>query len=126
MQFSSEMSHNRTAFEKYVSNLSNFSELIPILEQMPITSVKDIVIHQFEQLKADTAKSIIYSSLPIHEILPDDITQHILSFNKSSKVTIVNKKFKELSDRNTTNYLRDSYNLVNSKKSSPKNNAIKI
>merc|ERR1719203_1018475 len=82
---------------------------LPFLRLIPLSSIKSLINEHLSNQSKCTLKSIHRKIASIDDILPDDAVQHILSFDGLYHPNAVSTKWKSLSDKNETNYLKKVY-----------------
>ena len=88
--------------EEYVSNGTNLDQIMPIIKSIPFELLKTLISPGISSITSDSAMKLCYKYRPIHHILPDDITQYMLSFipNHYNQQKLVSKSWKSLFQKN--------------------------
>ena len=78
---------------EFVESNDNFKNLIPILESIPIDTLKETIYQNVDAIHTAKLKKLYFRSLPIDEIIPVAVIQYILSFNvtESHSTKVVSK-----------------------------------
>ena len=87
-------------------------DLLPILQSLPLSVVKQFVNQQMQQATSKRISSIYHDVISIDDILPSDVMQHILSFDGFYHPKAVNKQWKELCDMNEKNEMSRLYSSI--------------
>ena len=66
-----------------------------------------MLLQQIQQMDVGTARTAYYNALPMDEVLPDDISQHILNLSGSHNTKGINKRWKQLSEKSETLFTRN-------------------
>ena len=99
----------RSALKQHIRSATHVTELLIILQQIPLDSIKQFMIPKIGELTDESLRKSYYNSLSINEIFSDDLLQCILSFSGCYNEKGVNKKWKSLSDKNESLYLKQLY-----------------
>lgn len=85
-----------------VASAQNASDLLPILNHLPIDKIKQFVDQCIDEMTPSTVTKLKYNSLPIHQIIPTAVIQYILSFQPidDGNSRSVSKQWKALSETN--------------------------
>ena len=92
-----------------INSANASTDLVPIMQKLSLSAIKDFVNQQIEHETAHTISSIYYDALSLDSLLTDDVQQNILAFDGLYHSKRVCKKWKLLSDKNETNYLNQVY-----------------
>ena len=74
-----------------VNNASDVTQIISIMQQLPLNAIKNTVTQELMQLNKEESRRVYYDSMALDHILPDDITQHIISFCGPNLYQTINK-----------------------------------
>eukprot|EP01083_Nonionella_stella_P225071 800567_1 len=75
-----------------VQNSNSVQDLIPILLSFPIAEVKQFICASLNtEFNSNDIKKLYYSSTSIENILGDDVTQLIVSFNTRPEIVCINQ-----------------------------------
>ena len=94
--------------QESVTSAAKISDLLPMLRHLSLAAVKQFVAQQIEQ-QSGALNKIYFRESSINGIFPDDVLQHILSFDDLLHPRTVNKKWKLLSEKNETMAMRELY-----------------
>ena len=75
-----------------MSNSSDVAQLIPLLPYISLEAIKSVILQEIKELNVETTRNAYFNVLPIDEIIPDDVSQHILTFSGSHHTKGINKK----------------------------------
>ena len=95
-----------------VSNASDVAQIIPILQQLPLTAIKNIATQELMHLSNEESRGIYYNSMALDHILPDDITQHIISFCGPNLYQTIDKNMQKLTLRNQRIHYKKVYETI--------------
>ena len=90
-------------------------QLIPLLSYVSLHALKSMLLQQIQEMNVEIERKAYFNVSAIDEILPDDLLQHTVSFSGSDNTKGINKKWKQLSHKAETNYLREKYKSINNK-----------
>eukprot|EP01084_Bolivina_argentea_P015332 28661_1 len=97
------------------TSANHLDDLYPILQDIPLDKIKNFIGQHIDELDQYSSKNIYFNSLSLEQIFHDDILQYILSFAGMYHTKPVNKKWKNLSDKNENLYMKKIYSQVNEK-----------
>eukprot|EP01084_Bolivina_argentea_P089474 161450_1 len=99
-----------------IEEKESISDLIPIIEHLSndvdLNNLKNILKDAVIQSKPCNTKEMYYSIMNIEKMLPNEILQHIESFNHSLNLKSVSKTFKQCFDLNESIQLRQRELLI--------------
>ena len=98
----------QAALFQSVNAATTLSDLLSILNCITLPKLKRFVYSEIKQMDGRTTTITYCNAIPIDAILPEDITQHILSFDGYCHQSIC-KKWKQLDKVNKENALREVY-----------------
>ena len=98
--------------QDFIRSASNVTDLLPILQHLPLFALKSFINQQIEQQTAAAQKIIYFNSSSIHDILPSDAMQHILSFGDFYRQKAVSKQWKLLAEQNENIKMNNLYQSV--------------
>eukprot|EP01083_Nonionella_stella_P287666 979270_1 len=76
-----------------VSKAQSINDILPILSLIPLKPIQDAVLDALHALDANDVHEMQYKCLSISDILPQDVTQHIVSYCDSLKIKFLDKSF---------------------------------
>eukprot|EP01084_Bolivina_argentea_P059146 107962_1 len=88
-------------------------DIISLLPFINIDSLQQFLKNEIKQFNDDTARKAYYESVSIMDILPDDIMQHIISFNLDSKSRFVNKQCNKQVNQENKKFVTEQHNAFN-------------
>eukprot|EP01083_Nonionella_stella_P169283 573707_1 len=94
------MAQARRLLRAHVCNAQSINGILPLLQLIPFNAIRDAALQAIRDLDTNTINEIQYKCLPITAILPDDITQHILSFSDSLNMKYISKTFNNCYSKN--------------------------
>eukprot|EP01084_Bolivina_argentea_P015331 28660_1 len=97
------------------TSANHLDDLYPILQDIPLDKIKNFIGQHIDELDQYSSKNIYFNSLSLEQIFHDDILQYILSFAGMYHTKPVNKKWKNLSDKNENLHMKQIYSQVNEK-----------
>ena len=87
------------------SNAHDLKELLPFLQCIPPEKIKKFIKENVNAWDESSIKKMYLKSFSIVDTIPEDIIQHILSFQQlQGSYRCVNKKWNELSQKNERQY----------------------
>ena len=89
--------------QDFVMSASNVTELFPILQHLPLISLKLFINQQIEQQSSTAQRCIYFNASCIYDIMPSDVIQHILSFDDCHRQRAVSRQWKLLAEKNVKN-----------------------
>ena len=92
-----------------VDAAQTIADLVPLLNSINLHRVKETIHEEINQLNTNELRTAHLKSMPMDEILRDDVTQHILSFLNCYTTKSINKQFKAYADQNEEIYLKQIY-----------------
>eukprot|EP01083_Nonionella_stella_P282384 960902_1 len=95
-----------------VRNSQSINDIIHLLRFIPLEAIQDVLMDAIRDLDTNTVKVMQYKYLPMTEILPDDITQHILSFSDSLNMKYINKAFNSGYNKNKALQLKQIQHII--------------
>ena len=99
-------SYLKDEMSNQIESATRAMELLPALDHVPLDALKSFLSEQINQKSSSELKSIHYATLSIDVILSEDVIQNILSFDCFLRHKAVNKRWKLLSEKNETNWMR--------------------
>ena len=107
------LQQQRRTLQDYVNSRNDVQELLPILQHVDILAqIKPLINAVIEQCDATALNRMYHNSLPLGDVIPDDLLRHVLSFADLYCHRAVSKKWNELSKSNTEVTLRNMYRSV--------------
>lgn len=99
-------SHTKNKIYSVLTSANNVNDLLPLLKHIPIDQIKQLIKQNVDKMNTKSIRNIHLNSLSIHETIPDDLIQHILSFHSIDEINmkLVNKKWRKLFESNERNY----------------------
>eukprot|EP01083_Nonionella_stella_P272939 925818_1 len=97
---------------KHVRSAQTTDDIIPLLRLMPLDAIQDTLLDVIRVLDTETANKIQYKCLSSTDILPDDLTQHIVSFTDSLGIKCINKAFNNCYNKNKELELKQRQYIV--------------
>eukprot|EP01083_Nonionella_stella_P174055 602287_1 len=79
---------------------------------IPWKAMKEALLAAINGLNTETTNDLQYKCLPITNILPDDLIQHIVSFSDSLAMKYINKAFNGSYNKNKTLELRQRQQVI--------------
>ena len=110
------MSAESSLLQQFINSATDAEQILPILKYLPLSNIKNFAIQNLKKIDSTEQKEIYFKALPITQIFPDDLIQHILSFNKFGATRFINKTFKSLTDKNESKYYEELYQSLNTNK----------
>ena len=103
-----------TALAAGISTSRSFSDLMPFLQIVTFDELKAFVLQKVAGFDVDGARSAHFRCSQMQHILPDDVLQHILSFQGLQRESTkhVSKRWLRLSEQNELNCYRKAQALV--------------
>ena len=102
--------------QQFIHSATNVEQILPILKSLSLSDIKNFAIQNLKKINTKKQKKIYFKALPITQIVPDDLIQHILTFNKFGDTRFVNKTFKLFTDKNEKNYYEKLHQSLNKNK----------
>ena len=102
----STASYLKDEMRNQIESATTAMELQPALEHVPLDAIKSFLNEQMNQKSDSELKSIHYATLSIDVILSEDVIQSILSFDCPLRHKAVNKRWKSMSEKNESNWMR--------------------
>ena len=102
--------------QQFIHSATDMEQILPILKSLSLSDIKNFAIQNLKNINTKKQKKIYFKALPITQIFPDDLIQHILSFNKFGDTRFVNKTFKLFTDRNEKIYYEKLHQSLNKNK----------
>ena len=99
--------------QQFINAATDVEQILPILKNLSLSDIKNFAIQNLKKIDSTEQKEIYSKALPITQIFPDDLIQHILSFNKFGATRFINKTFKSLTDKNESKYYKKLYQSLN-------------
>eukprot|EP01084_Bolivina_argentea_P215686 366241_1 len=109
----------KNKLSEFVNKSDNVTDLIPILSLMDMTNIKRFMYNAIETLSEEQSRHTFYASQSFEDILSDDVSKYILSFNLKHNIIGVNKSFKQKA-------LENEQQLLNNWISTHNNNQINL
>eukprot|EP01083_Nonionella_stella_P169282 573703_1 len=106
------MTHAKRSLRDYVCNAQSINDIMHLLTLLPFQTIQDSILEVIGGLNTDTANAIRYKCCSITDILPDDITQHIISFTDSLDMKYVNKSFNNCCNKNKALELKHRQQII--------------
>eukprot|EP01083_Nonionella_stella_P169281 573701_1 len=106
------MTHAKRSLRDYVRNAQSTNDIMHLLTLLPFQTIQDSILEVIGGLNTDTANAIRYKCCSITDILPDDITQHIISFTDSLDMKYVNKSFNNCCNKNKALELKHRQQII--------------
>ena len=110
------------AIHSYINSTTAPVDLFEILRYTNLENLKAFAHEQVDKLKELELRTAYHSGLPIGTVLPDDVMQHILSFEEFyAKIEnrIISRKWNRLYQKNEENMLRTLYRSITEKYPEP-------
>eukprot|EP01084_Bolivina_argentea_P013000 24358_1 len=103
------MSNHLDKINDKINKAQSIDELIPFIQAMNVglDSMKNFLQNQVKELNQHQQRTTLYKSLPINDILSENIIQNITSFIHSFNVKFVNKLFKKCYDNNKKLFIQN-------------------
>eukprot|EP01083_Nonionella_stella_P180185 641881_1 len=95
-----------------VRNSQSTNDIIQLLRFIPLEAIEDAIVDAIRDLDTNTVNEIQYKCLSMTDILPDDITQHILSFSDSLNMKYINKAFNNGYNKNRALQLKQRQHII--------------
>eukprot|EP01083_Nonionella_stella_P305985 1069724_1 len=86
-------------------------DILPFFEMISMTQIQNFLMDSISQLDVNATRKAYFNVLSIMDTLPNDIIQHIESFNSDPTLRTINKKWNE---HHNTNYPRLRGKAINS------------
>eukprot|EP01084_Bolivina_argentea_P232840 392321_1 len=87
-----------------VDTSRNTNDVVKLLDFIPFVNIQSFIKEQIKTFNLHQSRKAYYTITSINNIFPNDITQYILSFNKSNHInSIFNpicKTFKQFAEKN--------------------------
>ena len=83
-----------------------------LLEYIQLNDLQRFLISKVNELDIMTARMAYRDALPINEVLPSDVMQHVLSFGHLNRNRTVCQQWNRLNQQNEEKMLRAMYNAV--------------
>eukprot|EP01083_Nonionella_stella_P083528 231022_1 len=96
-------SHHFACLKSSIQSSKNVQDMVPFLQMISMTQIQDFLMDAISQLDANAIRTGYFNALSIMDTLPNDIIQHIESFNSEPTVTTINKAWNQ---HYNTNYNR--------------------
>eukprot|EP01083_Nonionella_stella_P177713 625461_1 len=106
------MTHAKRLLRDYVCNAQSVNDIMHLLTLLPFQTIQDSILEVIGGLGTDTANDIRYKCFSITDILPDDITQHIISFTDSLDMKCVNTVFNSCCNKNNALELKHRQQII--------------
>ena len=96
---------------------TSVNDLTGILKNIPMDIIQKMIKKEIKNYGNNKINKIYFDSMSLSDILPDDITQNILSFFNTDYINLravkaVNKSFQSLSDKNYKNEVRKINDII--------------
>ena len=98
----------KQAIRQTVASAQSASDLLPMMANIPLDKIKALINEHVDQSDFQVTTHLFMNAASIDQILPDDITQHILSFNgffEPRTYKLVCHNWNKLSNCNESKYL---------------------
>ena len=118
-------SHAEKELHKYTDTARTSSDLFPLLQHVDIADLRKFLHGQIDKMSASKACKAYYS-MPINNILPSNVMQHILSFEDCNHYRDVCKQWNQLMNQNEENQIRAIHRSLTEQYSLSKENRIWI
>ena len=103
-----ERSPHQQDLHDLINSAISISELHKLLSFMDLSAVKQFVREQVDQLDSETMIAAHHCSLPINNVLSENVTQHVLSFTHCNQNRDVCKSWNDLQKQTERNMLRSA------------------
>eukprot|EP01083_Nonionella_stella_P124685 376655_1 len=113
------MTHSDRLLRDHVCNAQSINDIMHLLTLLPFRTIQDSILEVIGGLDTDTANAIRYKCFSITDLLPDDITQHILSFTDSLDVKYVNTVFNNCCNKNNALELKQRPQIIDEQAFNP-------
>eukprot|EP01083_Nonionella_stella_P117993 352094_1 len=95
-----------------VCNAQSLNDIIPILGLIPMKEIQNALLDVIRGLDTNVINKVQYEGLSLTNILPDDVTQQIVSFSDSIKMKRINKAFNTCYNKNRQRELKQRQSII--------------
>eukprot|EP01084_Bolivina_argentea_P090658 163319_1 len=95
-----------------VCNAQSLNDIIPILNLIPMQEIQNALLDVIRGLDTNVVNKVHYEGLSLINILPDDVTQQIVSFSDSIEMKRVNKAFYTCYNKNRERELKQRQSII--------------
>ena len=100
------------AIRQHILSVEKPTDLGSLLDLVSLVDLQSLIFAKLKQMDNDTLRTVFNNLLPIHKVLPEDVIQHILSFDDVHQNRTICKHWNRLNQQNEENMLREMYNAV--------------
>ena len=99
----------KQVLQNYVNNACDLNTLKGISQHISLLNIKHDIMDQIDESNSAKIRKMYHDTLPIDDIFPSALLQHILSFSGFYNTKGVNKQWLDLSQRNEIIYMQNAY-----------------
>eukprot|EP01083_Nonionella_stella_P211636 765001_1 len=107
------MSSLEQQLKSKINSATNIHDIMPILEQLPFDIIQSFTLQHIHNTNSTSVQRLCVNTLSINDILPENVLQHILSFDGFYHTKPICKQWKKHSDQNETNHFKMIYSTIN-------------
>ena len=109
----------KTSLHTHFNALSDPATLSVFLKTVNSTDLQQFMHEQIGKMDSKTAKSLYYDACPVDRVLPEDVIQHILSFENVHHNRAVCELWNRLNQQNEEKIIRTTHRSIMSRNSEP-------